>query len=56
MKVTWMTEIESRCNHPDDNLVFHIDILDRPYYYCKKCGCNIDADLGKPRANKSLWE
>jgi hypothetical protein len=56
-RIRWMTEIKSRCDHPSDSLNLYFDLLDRPYYYCQKCECDIAVDeKNKNREQKSLWE
>jgi rRNA maturation endonuclease Nob1 len=55
-KIRWMTELKSRCDHPDEYLVLHFDILDKPYHSCKKCGSDISTNDKQDRERKSLWE
>lgn len=55
-RIRWMTELKSRCDHPSDDLILNFDLLDRPYYYCQKCGYDISIDEKNDRLQKSLWE
>ena len=52
----WMTEVKSRCDHPDEYLILHFDFYEKPYYSCKKCEFDISIDDKKDRNYKSLWE
>jgi hypothetical protein len=51
-----MTEVKSNCDHPDEYMDLYFDILDRPYYSCKKCGSDISVNDKKSREQQSLWE
>lgn len=39
-----MTELKTKCDHPDDDLTLGFDLLDRPYYSCQKCGSDISVE------------
>jgi len=39
IKTKEITEIQSRCDHPEEEISrMHFDIMDHPYRTCKKCG------------------
>lgn len=59
-KIKWMTELKHYCDHPEDYLKLYFDILDKPYYFCQKCGTDISIEEKdnkyQDRDQKSLWE
>jgi len=38
-KVKEMTEVQARCDHPEEEISrMHFDIMEQPYRTCRKCG------------------